>query len=84
MNDGTIRVVKVNPSDSRDLSNYWSLPMHDNNNGTIRQICFNYNYSTMFSCGNDGNVFSYKFTPEYDEYKRVHVDVAKKGFVSGG
>lgn len=85
MGDGEIRVVKVDPSNLQELSDYMSLPMHDNNNGTIRQICFNFNYSYMFTCGNDGNIFSFKVFPENDEYKTVYVEgVPSKGFVSTG
>ncbi|KAK6640272.1 hypothetical protein RUM44_011958 [Polyplax serrata] len=79
MNNGKIRVVQFDPSKPRDLSKYWSLSMHDNNNGTIQQMCFNYNYSYLFTCGVDGNIFSYKFKPENDEYKKTNVDVMSKG-----
>ncbi|KAJ8984434.1 hypothetical protein NQ317_012497 [Molorchus minor] len=64
MEDGTMRVNKVNPNDFRDLSDYWTLAMHDNQNGFVPKMCFSYDEHFFFSCGYDGNVFSYKFQPE--------------------
>lgn len=67
MQDGTIRINKVNPNDFRDLANYWTLAMHDNQNGFVPKMCFSCDENYFFSCGHDGNVFSYKFQPEdYD------------------
>lgn len=63
MQDGTIRVNKVNKDDFRDLSNYWTLAMHDNQNGYVPKMCFSCDERYFFSCGHDGNVFSYKFQP---------------------
>lgn len=70
MQDGAIRVVKVKPDDWRDLSDYWQLSMHDNFNGFIPKMCFSYNEEYFFSCGHDGNIFSYKFFPEDNEYNQ--------------
>lgn len=68
MQDGTIRVNKVNPHDHCDLSNYWKLPMHDNFKGFIPRMCFSFDELYFFTCGEDGNVFSYTFHPEQNDY----------------
>lgn len=68
MQDGTIRVNKVNPEDYRDLSNYWKLPMHDNFKGYIPKMCFSFDEQYFFTCGEDGNIFSYTFHPEENDY----------------
>lgn len=68
MQNGAIRINKVNPTDFRDLSNYWQLSMHDNHRGFIPKMCFSYDEKYFFTCGEDGNVFSYKFNPEDNEY----------------
>ncbi|KAJ9600982.1 hypothetical protein L9F63_000820, partial [Diploptera punctata] len=60
MNDGCIRVNRVNPDDFTDLSNYWLFSMHDNVKGRIRRICFNKDHHYMFTCGDDGNIFSFR------------------------
>lgn len=64
MEDGSLRVVKVNPNDWRDWSDYWQLSMHDNYNGFVPKMCFSHNEVYFFTCGHDGNIFSYKFCPE--------------------
>ncbi|XP_066257532.1 cilia- and flagella-associated protein 44 [Euwallacea similis] len=67
MQDGSIRVNKTNPKDYTDLSNYFSITMHDNRNGFVPKLCFSNDEKYLFSCGHDGNIFSYMFNPqEYD------------------
>lgn len=68
MEDGSIRINKVNPNDFRDLSDYWKLSVHDNFNGFIPRMCFSCDEKYFFTCGRDGNVFSYKYYPEKKEY----------------
>lgn len=68
MQHGQIRVVKVNPDDFKDLSDYWQISMHDNLNGFIPKMCFSYDEKLFFSCGHDGNIFSYIYNPEYQDY----------------
>lgn len=76
MEDGTIRVNRVNPDDHRDLSDYWKLPMHDNFKGFIPKMCFSFDEQYFFTCGADGNVFSYTFHPENGDYiKQRHLRV---------
>lgn len=75
MQDGSIRVNKVNPRDHTDLSDYWQLPMHDNSNGFISKMCFSFNEKYFFTAGHDGNIFAYQFFPENDEYKK---DIPRK------
>ncbi|XP_022906281.2 cilia- and flagella-associated protein 44 [Onthophagus taurus] len=67
MQNGEIRVVKVK-KDFRNLSDYWQLSMHDNYNGFVPKMCFSYDEKYFFTCGHDGNIFSYLFNPENDEY----------------
>lgn len=67
MQNGAIRINRVK-ADFRDLSDYWQLSMHDNYNGFIPRMCFSYDERYFFSCGHDGNVFSYKFYPENEDY----------------
>lgn len=68
MQNGAIRINKVNPTDFRDLSDYWQLSMHDNHRGFVPKMCFSNDEKYFFTCGEDGNVFSYKFNPENNEY----------------
>lgn len=68
MQHGEIRIVKINANDFRDLSDYWQISMHDNLNGFIPKMCFSYDEKLFFSCGHDGNIFSYLYNPEDGEY----------------
>lgn len=68
MQDGSLKLVKVNPDDWRDLSDYWQLSMHDNHNSFIPRMCFSHDEKYFFSCGYDGNIFSYRFYPDDDNY----------------
>lgn len=68
MEDGTIRVNKYKSDDFRDLSDYWKLSMHDNFKGYIPKMCFSFDEHYFFTCGADGNVFSYTFHPENDNF----------------
>uniref|UniRef100_A0A182N7M8 Cilia- and flagella-associated protein 44 n=1 Tax=Anopheles dirus TaxID=7168 RepID=A0A182N7M8_9DIPT len=58
--DGAIRVNRTK-SDFRDLSDYWTLPMHDNRTGRITGLAFSHDYAYIFSVGSDGNLFSYRW-----------------------
>lgn len=64
MQDGSIRVNRVNKNNFRDMSDYWILPMHDNQNGYVSKMCFSCDEKYFFSCGHDGNIFAYTFHPE--------------------
>lgn len=66
---GQIRVVRVNPQNFRDLSDYWQISMHDNINGAIPKMCFSFDESIFFTCGHDGNMFSYIYNPENKDFK---------------
>lgn len=68
MKNGEIRVNKIKDNDYRDLSDYWCLAMHNNQNGFIPTLCFSYDEKYFFSCGHDGNVFSYTFHADDEDY----------------
>lgn len=59
MEDGILRVCKINPQDDTDFSDYWTLSMHDNMNGRIPCMRLSSDKKILLSCGYDGNIFSY-------------------------
>ena len=71
MEHGEIRVCQINADDYMDLSNYWSLSMHDNFNGYIPKMMFSYDQKMLLTCGYDGNLFSFYINDEtfYLEYE---------------
>lgn len=70
--NGQIRISKFKYDNFRDLNDYWLLSMHDNFNGIITQMSFSYDYRNFFTCGEDGNIFSYNFNPPY-EFEKIEV-----------
>lgn len=73
MEHGQIRACKYKSEDPTDLSDYWILPMHDNYNGYIPKISLSHDQKMLFTCGHDGNLFSYEINddtpPEAIEYE---------------
>jgi len=60
MEHGEIRVCRWKPENYTDLSDYWLLPMHDNYNGYIPKMILSHDQKMLFTCGYDGNLFSYE------------------------
>lgn len=73
MQNGSIRINKQK-DDFRDLSDYWILNMHANSGGTISAIVLSYDEQYLFSIGNDGNIFQYKWNFEMDEVDAADVE----------
>lgn len=59
MEPGEIRVCHINPEDYTDLSDHWNLPMHDYLNNYIPKILLSRDQKILFSCGHDGNLFTF-------------------------
>lgn len=64
MEDGQIRVCRWKPENYTDFSDYWTLPMHDNYNGYIPKMILSYDQRLLFTCGYDGNLFSYEINDD--------------------
>ncbi|XP_070154334.1 cilia- and flagella-associated protein 44 isoform X2 [Polyergus mexicanus] len=64
MEHGQIRICKLKPENYTDLSDYWILSMHDNFNGYIPKIILSHNQKMLFTCGYDGNLFSYEINDD--------------------
>ncbi|XP_035917499.1 cilia- and flagella-associated protein 44 isoform X1 [Anopheles stephensi] len=68
--NGAIRVNRTK-RDFRDLSDYWTLPMHDNRTGRITALAFSHDFSHIFSVGEDGNLFAYRWYGEGEPFHAV-------------
>ncbi|KAK0161075.1 hypothetical protein PV327_009592 [Microctonus hyperodae] len=75
MEQGEIRVCRLKHQDFTDLSDYWTLPMHDTLTGYIPKIIFNYNNKMLFTCGHDGNIFSFIFNDDSLQHEVVEEPV---------
>lgn len=76
MQDGVIRVNRQKPN-FHDLSDYWMLTMHDNQNGVIHALDVSFDKRYLLSVGADGNIFIYKWsTPGRASFNRpIPVDI---------
>ncbi|XP_073972665.1 uncharacterized protein isoform X2 [Rhodnius prolixus] len=59
LQNGRVRVVKLNPQNWSDLSDYIEIPAHDPFNSHINQLCVSHDFKMLYSCGMDGNVIVY-------------------------
>lgn len=59
LQNGAIRINCVKEN-FRDLTDYWQLNMHSNNNGNITAIKSSFDNRFIFSAGVDGNIFRYR------------------------
>ncbi|KYN07248.1 WD repeat-containing protein 52 [Cyphomyrmex costatus] len=64
MEHGEIRVCRWKPENYTDLSDYWILPMHDNYNGYIPKMILSHDQKMLFTCGYDGNLFSFEINDD--------------------
>lgn len=83
MQDGSVRINRVK-GDYRDLSDYWSLTMHDNATGAINDMCVSYDQQYLFTVGADGNIFSYKWNAPVKDFisaKRQSVFQPQEAYV---
>ncbi|KAF5302267.1 hypothetical protein FQA39_LY10306 [Lamprigera yunnana] len=59
MGDGSIWIVT-----KEDFSNCGRMSMHDSCNSVVPKMCFSHDTKYFFTCGHDGNIFSYKTNVE--------------------
>ncbi|XP_029161342.1 cilia- and flagella-associated protein 44 isoform X2 [Nylanderia fulva] len=79
MEHGQIRVCKWKPENYTDLSDYWILSMHDPFNGYIPKIITSHNQKTLFTCGYDGNLFSYEVNDDIP-FEAIEFEIIKETF----
>ncbi|XP_014472910.1 PREDICTED: cilia- and flagella-associated protein 44 [Dinoponera quadriceps] len=86
MEHGQIRVCKYKSEDYTDLSDYWILSMHDNYNGCIPKMILSHDQKMLFTCGYDGNLFSYEINddtpPEVIDFE-IAEETSPLSYVSG-
>lgn len=59
--DGRIRVTNITTEDMHDLNDYIEYAIHDNRTGRVKTICSSHDNRMLFTCGDDGNIFSLMF-----------------------
>jgi len=80
MEYGQIRVCRWKPENYIDLSDYWILSMHDNYNGYIPKMLLSHDRKMLFTCGYDGNLFSYTIKSDIS-IKAVEYEIMEKELV---
>lgn len=70
--DGSVRVTRFNDDNPSDLSDYIEYQVHDNKTGRINALCLSGDNRTLFTCGDDGNIFSFSFQCGNDSVAKTH------------
>jgi cilia- and flagella-associated protein 44 len=60
-----------------DVKDYWSYGFHDNEYGTVTNICLSYNEKFLFSVGADSNIFGILFNCDEVELERAKLEKIK-------
>ncbi|XP_028274026.1 cilia- and flagella-associated protein 44 [Parambassis ranga] len=79
MHSGSIRVYPLQSQDHNltSMKAYWSISVHDNQNGHLRHICCSHDDLFVLTAGDDGNIFSFSLLPSEDLQKSLQRMTAK-------
>lgn len=80
LEQGELRICRMNPTNESDFSDYWSLTMHDNNNGHVSNIRLSYDNKTLITSGYDGNLFSYVINDDDSHIMEVQIPEIKTNY----
>ncbi len=70
--NGVIRVQPIPESKLlEDSKHFWSYGFHDNEYGSITNICLSYDEKFLFSAGNDSNIFGVLFNSTLDDLEKA-------------
>lgn len=75
--DGKIRVTNVGVNNLSDLSNYIEYSIHDNKTGRVKMLCFSQDNRMLFTCGDDGNIFSFIFQCDINTVEKYMISVSE-------
>jgi len=75
MDNGCVRIQPIHNNDPGLMGPYWSLPIHDNDYGTVTQLASSFDDKFIFSVGRDGNFFAFTVV---DEKRVEHETVESK------
>jgi len=73
MDNGCVRIQPIHNNDPGLMGPYWSLPIHDNDYGTVTQLASSFNDKFIFSVGGDGNFFVFAIIDD----KRLEQEIAQ-------
>ncbi|KAI4887997.1 hypothetical protein NFI96_034666, partial [Prochilodus magdalenae] len=76
MQDGSIRAFLLEAGElpPGSMHSYWAFNVHDNQYGSIRQLCFSHDGCFVVSAGADGNIFTFRLL-EQEELERHQAKV---------
>lgn len=75
--DGKIRVTNVGVNNISDLSDYIEYSIHDNKTGRVKMLCFSQDNRMLFTCGDDGNIFSFIFQCDINTVEKYMISVSE-------
>lgn len=75
--DGKIRVTNVGVNNISDLSDYIEYSIHDNKTGRVKMLCFSQDNRMLFTCGDDGNIFSFIFQCDINTIEKYMISASE-------
>lgn len=75
--DGKIRVTNIEASNISDLSDYIEYSIHDNKTGRVKMLCFSQDNRMLFTCGDDGNIFSFIFQCDINTVEKYMISISE-------
>lgn len=75
--DGTVRITNFNVDDPSDLSDYIEYPVHDNQTGRVKTLCMSEDNRMLYTCGDDGNIFSFAFMCDGGAVEKCAISTSK-------
>ncbi|KAL0968428.1 hypothetical protein UPYG_G00266720 [Umbra pygmaea] len=79
MHSGSVRAYPLQPPDHHltSMKAFWSLSVHDNQYGHLRQLRCSYDDQFVLTAGEDGNIFSFRLLPHEDLEKSLEHNKAR-------
>jgi len=75
--DGRVRVTNFKVDDPSDLSDYIEYSIHDNKTGRVKILCLSEDNRMLFTCGDDGNIFSFTFQCDNSAVEKCVISTSK-------
>lgn len=71
--DGRVRVTRIETDNGFNLNDYIEYSVHNYKSGRVKTLCFSEDGRMLYTCGDDGNIFSFTFQCDYSVVEACHV-----------
>lgn len=75
--DGRIRLTNVQLTNVSDFGDYIEYSIHDNKKGRVNMLCFSHDNRMLYTCGDDGNIFSFMFQCDNKVIEKCMISISE-------